>query len=128
MYRRIAFAAAALSLATGGMLGIWAWLRPYADLQRQYGATLGIAGLLVGGLLLAGALSIPASAGRVTWRRLGPRWPVILGVVGIVLITAGVGMAAAAAITSPDLDPQTGPTRVPGPQPASDTLPQRPPR
>jgi hypothetical protein len=128
MYRRIAFAAAALSLTTGGMLGVWAWLRPYADLQRQYGATLGIAGLLVGGVLLAGALHIPASAGRVTWRWLRPRWPVILGIVVIALITAGVGMAAAVAITSPDPQPQTGPTQVPGPQPASDTLPRRAPR
>jgi len=74
-------------------------------------ATLGIAGLLVGGVLLAGALSISASAGQPTWRGLRPRWPVLLGVVVIALIIAGVGMAAAVAITSPD--PQPGPVRAP---------------
>jgi len=34
-------------------------------------ATLGIAGLLIGGVLLAGALSISASAGQPTWRGSG---------------------------------------------------------
>jgi hypothetical protein len=34
MYRRIAFAAADLSLAVGGMLLLWGLLRPHADVQR----------------------------------------------------------------------------------------------
>jgi hypothetical protein len=110
MYRRFAFGAADLSLAAGGVLMVWALLRPHQDLQRLYGVFLGFAGLLVGGVLLVGAMSIPASAGQVTWRRLRPRWPVLLGVVVIALVTVGVGMAAAVAITSPD--PQ------PAPQPA----------
>jgi hypothetical protein len=125
MYRRIAFAAADLSLAVGGMLMVWVLLRPHQDLQRLYGVFLGFAGLLVGGVLLVGAMSIPASAGQVTWRRLRPRWPVILGVVVIALVTAGVGMAAAVAITSPD--PQHGPRRVSDLQPAPDTVPRGPP-
>jgi len=74
MYRRIALVAAALSLVAGGLL-VWALLRPYQDVQRFYGAALGIAGLLVGGVLLAGAVSIPAAEGQATWRGLRPRWP-----------------------------------------------------
>jgi hypothetical protein len=130
MYRRVAFAAATLSLAVGGMLMVWVVLRPHADVQRLYGIFLGFAGLLVGGVLLAGAMSIPASAGQVTWWRLRPRWPVIAGVVVIALVAAGVGIAAAVAITSPD--PPSGPQpaaplRVPDSRPAPDTLPRRPP-
>jgi hypothetical protein len=125
MYRRIAFTAATLGLAAGGLLMVWALLRPYQDVQRLYGVFLGMAGLLIGGVLLAGAMSIPASAGQVTWRGLRPRWPVIAGVVVIALLTAGVATAAAVAITSPD--PQPGPGRVSDPQPAPDTLPRRPP-
>jgi drug/metabolite transporter (DMT)-like permease len=123
MYRRIALVAAALSLVAGGLL-VSALLRPYQDVQRFYGAALGIAGLLVGGVLLAGAVSIPAAEGQATWRGLRPRWPVIVGVGVIALITAGVGMAAAVAITSPD--PQLGPRRVSDPT-APDTVPRRPP-
>jgi hypothetical protein len=70
MYRRIALVAAALSLVAGGLL-VWALLRPYQDVQRFYGAALGIAGLLVGGVLLAGAVSIPAAEGQATWRGSG---------------------------------------------------------
>jgi hypothetical protein len=83
---------------------------------------------LVGGVLLAGALSIPESAGQPTWRGLRPRWPVLLGVVVIALIIAGVGMAAAVAITSPD--PQPGPVRAPdqpNPVRVPDTVPRRAP-
>jgi len=123
MYRRIALAAATLGLAAGGLLMVWALLRPYQDVQRLYGAALGFAGLLIGGVQLAGAMSIPASAGQATRRR--PRWPVILGVVVIAVLTARVAMAAAVAITSPD--PQPGPGRVSDPQPAPDTVPRRPP-
>jgi hypothetical protein len=71
MHRRIAFVAAALSLAAGGLLVVWALLRPYQDVQRFYGAALGIAGLLVGGVLLPGAVSIPAAEGQATWRGSG---------------------------------------------------------
>jgi len=124
MYRRIAFVAAVLGLSVGGMLMVWVVLRPHADVQRLYGLFLSFAALLVGGVQLAGAMRIPASAGQVTWRQLRPRWPVILGVVVIALITAGVGMAAAAAITSPD--PQSGLGRVSDPQPPPDTVPDRP--
>jgi hypothetical protein len=87
MYRRIAFAAADLSLAVGGLLLVWGFVRPHADVQRLYGVLLGFAALLVGGVLLVGAMNIPASAGQVTWRRLRPRWPVIAGVV--VITSAG---------------------------------------
>jgi hypothetical protein len=136
MYRRVAVAAADLSLAVGGMLMVWVFLRPHADVQRLYGVLLGFAALLVGGVLLVGAMNIPASAGQVTWRRLRPRWPVIAGVVVIALVAAGVGMVAVVAITSPD--PPSGPQpavprRVPDSRPvpdsrsAPDTLPRRPP-
>jgi hypothetical protein len=125
MYRRIAVAAAALALAAGGVLVVWAVLRPHADIQRLYGVFLGLAGLLIGGVQLLGAMSISASVGQTTWRGLRPRWPVITGVVVIALVAAGVGMAAAVAITSPD--PPSGPQPVHGPQPTSDTLPRRPP-
>jgi hypothetical protein len=124
-YRRVACAAATLSLAVGGMLMVWVVLRPHADVQRLYGVFLGFAGLLVGGVLLVGAMSIPASAGQVSWRELRPRWPVIVGVLVMGLVTAGVGMAAAVAITSPD--PQSGPVRESDLQPAPDTVPRRPP-
>jgi hypothetical protein len=107
------------------MLMVWVVLRPHADVQRLYGVFLGFAGLLVGGVLLVGAMSIPASAGQMTWRELRPRWPVIVGVLVIGLVTAGVGMAAAVAITSPD--PQSGPVRESDLQPAPDTVPRRPP-
>jgi hypothetical protein len=130
MYRRVAFAAAALALAAGGVLVVWAVLRPHADVQRLYGVFLGFAGLLIGGVQFLGAMSIPASAGQTTWRGLRPRWPVIVGVVVIALVAAGVGMAAAVAITSPD--PLSGPQpadplRVPDSRPAPDTLPRRAP-
>jgi hypothetical protein len=135
MYRRIAFAAAAFALAAGGVLVVWAMLRPHADLQRIYGAALGLVGLSVGGVQLLGAMSIPAAGGQTTWRGLRPRWPVITGVVVIAMVAAGVGMAAAVAITSPD--PPSGPQpavplRVPDSRPvparpAPDTLPRRPP-
>jgi hypothetical protein len=129
-YRRIASAAATLSLAVGGTLMVWALLRPHADIQRLYGVFLGFAGLLVGGVLLAGAMGIPASAGQVSWGRLRPRWPVVLGVLVIALIAAGVGVATAVVITSPE--PQSGPQpavplRAPDSQPAPDTLPRWPP-
>jgi hypothetical protein len=129
-YRRVACAAATLSLAVGGMLMVWVVLRPHADVQRLYGVFLGFAGLLVGGVLLVGAMSIPASAGQVSWRRLRPRWPAVLGVLVIALIAAGVGVATAVVITSPE--PQSGPQpaaplRAPDSQSTPDTLPRRPP-
>jgi hypothetical protein len=137
MHRRIAFAAADLSLAVGGLLLVWVVLRPHADVQRLYGVFLGFAGLLVGGVLLVGAMSMPASAGQVTWRRLRPRWPVIMGVVvTIVLIAAVVGLAAVVVSTSPGPQSGSGPVResdlppVPGTVPrttAPDTVPRRPP-
>jgi hypothetical protein len=140
MYRRVAFAAAALALAAGGVLVVWAVLRPHADVQRMYGAALGLVGLLVGGVQLLGAMSIPAAVDQTTWRGLRPRWPVITGVVVIAMVAVGVGMVAAVAITSPD--PPSGPQpaaplRVPDSRPvpdsqpapdtAPDTLPRRPP-
>jgi hypothetical protein len=135
MYRRIAFAAADLSLAVGGVLLVWGFVRPHEDIQRLYGVLLGFAALLVGSVQLAGAMNVPAAAGQTGWRRLRPRWPVVLGVVVIALITAGIGMAAVA-VTSPD--PQSGsrPVResdlqpVPGTVPrttAPATVPRRPP-
>jgi hypothetical protein len=135
MYRRIAFAAADLSLAVGGLLLVWGSVRPHADVQRLYGVLLGFAALLVGSVQLAGAMNVPAAAGQTAWRRLRPRWPVITGVVVIALITAGIGMAAAA-ITSPDPQSGFGPVHesdlqpVPGTVPrttAPDTVPRRPP-
>jgi hypothetical protein len=134
MYRRIAFAAADLSLAVGGVLMIWGFVRPHADVQRFYGFLLGVAALLVGSVQLAGAMNMPAAAGQTAWRRLRPRWPVALGVVVIAVITAGLGMAAVA-ITSPDPQSGSGPVResdlppVPGTVPrttAPDTVPRRP--
>jgi drug/metabolite transporter (DMT)-like permease len=135
MYRRIAFAAADLSLAVGGMLLVWGFVRLHEDVQRLYGVLLGLAALLVGGVQLAGAMNVPAAPGQTAWRRLRPRWPVIMGVVVIGLITAGIGMVAAA-ITSPDPQPGSGPVResdlqpVPGTVPrttAPDPVPRRPP-
>jgi hypothetical protein len=125
MYRRIAVAAAALALAAGGVLVVWAVLRPHADIQRLYGVFLGLTGLLIGGVQLLGAMSISASVGQTTWRGLRPRWPVITGVVVIALVAAGVGMAAAVAITSPD--PQPGPGAFPTPNPLPIRCPCRPP-
>jgi hypothetical protein len=134
MYRRIAFAAADLSLAVGGVLMIWGFVRPHADVQRLYGFLLGVAALLVGSVQLAGAMNVPAAAGQTAWRRLRPRWPVVLGVVVIAVITAGLAMAAVA-ITSPDPQSGSGPVResdlppVPGTVPrttAPDTVPRRP--
>jgi hypothetical protein len=124
MYRRVAFAAADLSLAVGLVLMIWGFVRPHEDVRRLYGFLLGVAALLVGSVQLAGAMNMPAAAGQTAWRRLRPRWPVVVGVVVIALVTVGVGMAAAAAITSPDPQPApqpAPPVRVPGsvPQPAS---------
>jgi hypothetical protein len=55
-------------------------------------------------------MNVPAAAGQTGWRRLRPRWSVITGVVVIALITAGIGMAAAA-ITSPDPKSGSGPVR-----------------
>jgi hypothetical protein len=121
---------ASTSLGFADVSRLNATVPPYADLQRLYGVVLGFAGLLIGGVQLLGAMSIPASAGQTTWRGLRPRWPVIVGVVVIALVAAGVGMAAAVAITSPD--PPSGPQpadplRVPDSRPAPDTLPRRPP-
>jgi hypothetical protein len=135
MYRRVAFAAADLSLAVGGLLLVWGFVRLHDDVQRLYGVFLGFAALLVGGVQLAGAMNVPAAPGQTGWRRLRPRWPVIMGVVVIAVITAGIGMAAAA-ITSPDPQSGSGPVResdlppVPGTVPrttAPDTVPRRPP-
>jgi hypothetical protein len=64
MYRRIAFAAADLSLAVGGVLPIWSFVRPHEDVQRIYGFLLGVAALLVGSVQLAGAMNMPAAAGQ----------------------------------------------------------------
>jgi hypothetical protein len=130
MYRRVAYVAAALVLAAGGVLVVWAMLRPHADLQRIYGAALGVVGLSVGAVQLLGAMSMPAAVGQTTWRGLRPRWPLITGVVVIAMVVAGVGVAAAVTIASPD--PPSGaqpadPQRVPDSRPAPDTLPRRPP-
>jgi hypothetical protein len=134
MYRRIAFAAADLSLAVGGVLMVWGFVRPHADVQRVYGFLLGVAALLIGSVQLAGAMNMPAAAGQTAWGRLRPRWPVVLGVVVIAVITAGLAMAAVA-ITSPDPQSGSGPVResdlppVPGTVPrttAPDTVPRRP--
>ena len=134
MYRRVAFAAADLSLAVGLVLMIWGFVRPHADVQRLYGFLLGVAALLVGSVQLAGAMNMPAAAGQTAWRRLRPRWPVVLGVVVIALITAGLGMASVA-ITSPDPQSGSGPVResdlppVPATVPrttAPDSVPRRP--
>jgi hypothetical protein len=135
MYRRIAFAAADLSLAVGGMLLVWGFVRLHEDVLRLYGVLLGLAAFLVGGVQLAGAMNVPAAPGQTAWRRLRPRWPVIMGVVVIGLITASIGMVAAA-ITSPDPQPGSGPVResdlqpIPGTVPrttAPDPVPRRPP-
>ena len=123
MYRRIAFAAADLSLAVAGVLLVWGFVRPHEDVQRLYGILLGFATLLVGGVQLAGAMNVPAAAGRRAWRWLWPRWPVIMGVVVIALITAGIGMAAAA-ITSPDPPSGSGPAREVDRQPTPGTVPR----
>jgi hypothetical protein len=53
---------------------------------------------------LAGAMNVPAAPGQTAWRRLRPRWPVLMGVVVIGLITVGIGMVAAA-IATPDPQP-----------------------
>jgi hypothetical protein len=123
MYRRIAFAAADLSLAVGGVLLVWGFVRPHADVQRLYGFLLGVAALLVGSVQLAGAMNLPAAAGQTAWRRLRPRWPVITGVVVIALIIAGLGMAAVA-ITSPDPQSGSGPVRESELQPVPGTVPR----
>jgi hypothetical protein len=134
MYRRIAFAAADLSLAVGGLLMVWGFVRPHADVQRLYGFLLGVAALLVGSVQLAGAMNV-AAAGQTGWRQLRPRWPVIMGVAVIAVITAGIAMTSAA-ITSPDPQSGYGPAReadrqpVPGTVPrttAPATVPRRPP-
>jgi hypothetical protein len=137
MYRRIAFAAADLSLAVGGVLLVWGFVRPHADVQRLYGVLLGFAAILVGGVQLAGAMNVPAAAGQTGWRRLRPRWPVIMGVVvALVLIAAVVGLAAMVVSTSPGPQSGSGPVResdlppVPGTVPrttAPATVPRRPP-
>jgi hypothetical protein len=72
MYRRVAFAAADLSLAVGLVLMIWGFVRPHEDVRRLYGFLLGVAALLVGSVQLAGAMNLPA-AGQTGWRRLRPR-------------------------------------------------------
>jgi len=114
---------------------VWGFVRPHADIQRLYGFLLGVAALLVGSVQLAGAMNMPAAADQTAWRRLRPRWPVIMGLMVIALITAGIGMAAAA-ITSPDPQSGYGPVgesdlqSVPGTVPRStapDTVPRRPP-
>jgi hypothetical protein len=76
-YRRVAFAAANLSLAVSGVLLVSVFLRLHADAQRLYGVFLAFTGLLIGSVLLLRAMSIPASAGQASWRRVRPRWPVI---------------------------------------------------
>jgi drug/metabolite transporter (DMT)-like permease len=123
MYRRIAFAAADLSLAVGGMLLVWGFVRPHEDVQRLYGVLLGFAAVLVGAVQLAGAMNVPPAPGQTAWRRLRPRWPVIMGVVVIGLITAGIGMVAAA-IATPDPRPGSGPVRASDPQPVPGTVPR----
>jgi hypothetical protein len=123
MYRRIAFAAADLSLAVAGVLLVWGFVRPHEDVQRLYGILLGFATLLVGGVQLAGAMNVPAAAGQTAWRQLRPRWPVIMGLVVIALLTAGLGMAAAA-ITNPDPQSGYGPVRESDRQPVPETVPR----
>jgi drug/metabolite transporter (DMT)-like permease len=123
MYRRIAFAAADLSLAVAGLLLVWGFVRPHADVQRLYGVFLGFAALLVGAVQLAGAMNVPAAPGQTAWRRLRPRWPVLMAVVVIALITAGIGMVAAA-ITTPDPQSGSGPVRESGLQPVPGTVPR----
>jgi hypothetical protein len=117
------------------VLLVWGFVRPHAGVQRLYGVLLGFAALLVGSVQLAGAMNVPAAAGQTAWRRLRPRWPVVLGVVVIAVISAGIGMAAVA-ITSPDPQSGSGPVResdlppVPGTVPrttAPVTVPRRPP-
>jgi hypothetical protein len=104
---------------------VWALLRPYQDVQRLYGVFLGMAGLLIGGVLLAGAMSIPASAGQVTWRGLRPRWPVIADVVVIALLTAGSPRPRR--WRSPAPTPNPGPGAFPTPNPLPIRCPRRPP-
>jgi drug/metabolite transporter (DMT)-like permease len=123
MYRRIAFAAADLSLAVAGVLLVWGFVRPHEDVQRLYAVLLGFATLLVGSVQLAGAMNLPAAAGQTAWRRLRPRWPVIMGVVVIALVTAGIGMAVAA-IASPDPHSGSGPVREADRQPVPETVPR----
>jgi drug/metabolite transporter (DMT)-like permease len=123
MYRRIAFAAADLSLAVGGVLMVWGFVRPHEDIQRLYGFLLGVAALLVGSVQLAGTKNMPAAAAKTTWRQLRPRWPVVLGVVVIAVITAGLAMAAAA-ITSPDPQSGSGPVGESDLQPVPGTAPR----
>jgi hypothetical protein len=69
MYRRVAFAVAALALAAGGALVVCVALRPHADVQRIYGAALGVIGLSVGAGQLLGAMSMPAAAGQTDLAR-----------------------------------------------------------
>jgi hypothetical protein len=84
MYRRIAFAAATLSLTVGGMLRVWVFLR----LTQTSSGSMASSWASPGSWLVACCSSPhehPASAGQVTWRRLPPRWPVVVGVVVIAL-------------------------------------------
>jgi hypothetical protein len=115
MYRRIAFAAADLSLAVAGVLLVWGFVRPHEDIQRLYGILLGFATLLVGSVQLAGAMNVPAAAGRTAWRRLRPRWPVIMGPDP----PSGSGLAR-------EVDRQPTPGTVPR-STAPATVPRRPP-
>ncbi len=63
MYRRATTIAGTAVLLLGSALGVWALLRPYADLQRLYGRGFAIVGVVAGLVLMLWSRRIPPSAG-----------------------------------------------------------------
>lgn len=120
MYRRAVAGLGVVVLLFAAGLGVWALLRPDADLQRLYGRGFGLVGVVAGLVLLLWARRIPAGAGGEQADSVrSPRGPLVAmaallvaTIAAVVVVMSSVGEQG----PRPELEPAPA---VPEPEPGA---------
>lgn len=124
MHRRAVASLGVVVLLFAVGLGVWALLRPYADLPRLYGRGLAVLGIVAGLALLLWAWRIPADAGggHAQWVR-SHRGPLV-GAAALLVATLAAAVVVVSSVGGrgppPDVEPApTGPAPEPVATPPS---------